>query len=1038
MLNAAAGATTAKSDFNFTVSTAAPPSFSFSQPLQKEVGVPIGGSGSIVFSTQVNSNTSADFDVTPSVTGLPPGTTATFTPPVFTVGQNVTVNLAAASSAPVSQNVDVTLVGTPVAQVPVAHSDFFVDVTQPPGSLPNSRTDFVSTAGTPYAAVYDATHNLIFSSNPDWNRVDVISNATHKIVKSISVRSPRGIDITQDNSQVWVETATPNIFSINTATLRAKPYVLPNRTFTNSSLPASFATDRLLALSDGTLFIFFIDGANLNAVVGIWNPQTNQLTVLPNGNPSAWGLPVRSGDGTVVYATNSLTNTGIEVYKVATKSLSTIAQGTTFPPVAAVNHDGSQLILGDTSFGLYDHNMALLGSLPGTLTGLGVDFALSGGLLFSPDNTKIYENGSYNGLAVVLTIDGSNRTVIGTAPSETGAATPFAIDSAGILLGMRSFGIAFDDSTFFQHYAAVNQPGQNGSSIVASANAGPLAGGTVVDVFLFPGLTPDVWFGQNRAVIDALQPQLTVTTPPGAVPGPVNFKAIFPDGTQIFDPLYFAYSTTADYAVISGSSPDGGAPAQVLGTGFTADPSGVSVKVGPNAATITPGPNQTIPLSAEPYPSQLLSYVFPPGANGRADLQVTTPIGTGTLPKAIFYAKSVTDYSSSDSFSAVLVDEPRKQLYLSAGDHIDVFSTVTNQFVSELHPAAHGAQKQFTGLALTPDGSQLLAADLLDNTLSVINPDSPSSTYAIALPPAVMPANNCSVGPLYVAATSANKAFVSFGSAPPLAPGCTPNGFIYIADLQTRTAVNADCSGGTGVDAPADGSFVAIEYGTGTLCVESAPNFSSTLSPIQAIVGGFGVAVSGDGNVISTDEILYDVNANRLGSVAHPIGLYGDPVFGGPGHLFRARLNASGSLYYVPYPNYFEIIDVPTARLRMRFSLTQMISNAAAPLDLDSGGRHVYLLTDKGLTVVDFGAAPLSIGHLSQQNPSPGAQIIVRGSGFDSSTTATVGGVAASVTVTDENTLTLTIPAAASGPQDIVLTRTPGETYTLENAVVLP
>ncbi len=123
----------------------------------------------------------------------------------------------------------------------------------------------------------------------------------------------------------------------------------------------------------------------------------------------------------------------------------------------------------------------------------------------------------------------------------------------------------------------------------------------------------------------------------------------------------------------------------------------------------------------------------------------------------------------------------------------------------------------------------------------------------------------------------------------------------------------------------------------------------------------------------------------------------------------------------------------------MRFSLTQTISNrAAAPLAVDSGGHHVYLLTDKGLTVVDFGAAPLSIGHVSQQNPAPGAQVIVRGSGFDSATTATVGGVAASVTFTDENTLTLTIPAAPSGPQDIVLTRTGGETYTLENAVVLP
>jgi len=86
--------------------------------------------------------------------------------------------------------------------------------------------------------------------------------------------------------------------------------------------------------------------------------------------------------------------------------------------------------------------------------------------------------------------------------------------------------------------------------------------------------------------------------------------------------------------------------------------------------------------------------------------------------------------------------------------------------------------------------------------------------------------------------------------------------------------------------------------------------------------------------------------------------------------------------------------------------------------------------------MVDFGAAPLSIGHVDPQNASPGTQIVVRGSGFDSGTTATVGGVAACVLFTDENTLTLTIPGAASGPRDMVLTGSDGETYTLENAVI--
>jgi hypothetical protein len=181
------------------------------------------------------------------------------------------------------------------------------------------------------------------------------------------------------------------------------------------------------------------------------------------------------------------------------------------------------------------------------------------------------------------------------------------------------------------------------------------------------------------------------------------------------------------------------------------------------------------------------------------------------------------------------------------------------------------------------------------------------------------------------------------------------------------------------------------------------------------------------------------LNFNMLGAVAHPIALYGSPsALNPPPLLLRPRLNDSGSLYYFSYPNYFEIIDVQHATLRMRFALTETVQDVAVPLAIDSGGRYVYLITDKGLTIVDFGAAPLSIGHLSTQNAASGAQVVVRGSGFDASVTATVGGVATPVTFTDQNTLTLTIPAATAGPEDIVLTRSDGETYTLENGVVLP
>jgi hypothetical protein len=203
---------------------------------------------------------------------------------------------------------------------------------------------------------------------------------------------------------------------------------------------------------------------------------------------------------------------------------------------------------------------------------------------------------------------------------------------------------------------------------------------------------------------------------------------------------------------------------------------------------------------------------------------------------------------------------------------------------------------------------------------------------------------------------------------------------------------------------------------------------------------GAGIAISGDGNVIGLKEVFTDASLTMLGAFARPIALYGNNQdWGGPTDLLLyPRLNAAGSLYFLAFPDHFEVIDVAPAMLRMRFAITEAIQDTVMPMAIDSGGRNIFLITDKGLTVVDLGAALLSIGHLSQQNAAPGTMVKVRGSGFDSTVTAKVGGVAATVSVTDENTLMLTIPSASSGPEDIVLSRGDGATYTLENAVVLP
>ena len=1042
-LNGTAGGATAKGDFNFTVSTGAPPSFFFASPQVREVGVPIGGSGSIQFQSIVNSGTSVDFDVTPSVSGLPPGTTATFAPSVFLVGQSVSVTLSAANTAPVTQNAKVTLTGTPSAAVANATASFLADVTQPPGSLSGNRTDFVALAGTPYGGVYDALHNLIFASNPDWNRVDVISNATHKVVKRIPVRSPRGLDITQDNSKVWVQTASQNFYRIDTTSFQTTQFSLPDHSFASSGLPLMFSTDRLLALSDGTLLFYFSDsGGGGGGQLGVFNPQANTLKVILSGPVTALGPPVRSGDGTRVYAANDPGyKTGIEAYDVASSTLTTLGSGAGFFSVLAVNQDGSQLVINSLGGNaLYDHNLNVLGTVPGSERGTGP----LGGMVFG--GGKLYEMGTYDNVALILTMDvtpAPTLKVLGTAPGAftdlaggSGASvtpTPFAIDAAGIMLGLQTYGISFDDATFYQNYAAM-QPNDDGGIRGTSTFAGPLSGGMVSSLYAFPALTPDVWFGQVRGTASTAQGQLTFTSPASSTPGPANVKFIYPDGEQAMYPQLFSYSTFPEYAVTNGSAPNGGAAAQILGYGLPQDPSEGTLSVGGTAATITTTKGQYPPFSAEPYPSTILSYTLPPGMPGWADVQVRTPIGTGTLSKSVFYAQSVADYASPDSLTAVLVDEKRKQVYLSAGDHIDVFSTSSGQFLAPIQPAAQGAKKQFAGLALTPDGSQLLAADLTDGSLAVINPDSGSSTY-IPVAAAGPGINNCEVGPLYVAATSASVdlAFVTFGSLP--APSCPPNGGAYVVNLQTHAVTSSQC-GGTGVDATSDGNFVAF----GQPCVYSVSNSSYTRGSFPYPLNSDGIAISGDGNVLASNQVLGDVRMNMLGSVAHPIPFYGSPSnSANPSNvLLRPRINAAGSLYYLAYPSFLEIIDIAHATLRMRFALTETVQNTASPMAIDSGGRYVYLITGRGLTVIDLGAAPLSIGHLSQQSAGPGTQIVVRGSGFDSGTTGSVGGIAASVSLTDVNTLALTIPTAPSGPQDLVLTRLDGESYTLENAIVLP
>jgi hypothetical protein len=1057
--NAQAGSSTTSFQIPVTILATTPPNFQFDFGAIFELQVPIGGSGQTQIPTVVNYQ--GDYNVVISLSGLPSGVTSTVTPSTILPGQPITVTLTASSTAPPAQNVPVVVTGTPQAPVGAGTETILVDVTPQSSSLPENRTDYLSTEGTPYGATHDSTHNLIFSSNPSWNQVDVISNVTHAIIEKVDVPTPRGIDISQDGSTVWVATASQQVFAIDTSTFAAKRYVLPQ--ITTGPGPAgssSWIGYQLLALDDGSVMVFLAPNDCCSYLyLADWNPSSGTFAQLTT--PSSESLQnfeaLRSGDGKEVWFFGSTSDEPTFYYNVPTKTFSAVTNLAGYALVAAVNHDGSRIAIGDLGSGLnmYDRNLNLIGSISGGGVIGGGQF--QGGMTFSPVTGDLYETAMPTDIPVTFTIDPNTLNVLAVAPAmgivpaaflemspPFYMASPFAVDATGVVLGVQDFGIAFDDSTFAENFLS-SQLGPCNHMNHMSPYAGPLAGGTTSGGFgcSFPPMTPGVWYGPNRGTAINTIPvgpipnwgELTIVSPSGTSPGPVNIKLLFPDGTQIFDPLFFSYGPFIRYATLSGASPDGGAPGMIDGFGLPSPSNGGTVSVGGSAGQV----NSLSSLFSSPFPSSGLGFTVPAGSPGWTDITVKTPDGSFTAPKAFFYAESVTDYSSPDTFTAILYDSARQQLYLSAGDHIDVFSLSANQFVSPLTPPAQGASKQFTGLALTPDGSELLAANLLDGSLAVINPDNPSGGYAISIAPSAEGNPGCSAtGPLYVASTVGNQAFVTTGGYPGV--NCEASGNTYVVNLTSKASTLATCCRRAySVASSADGTEVVIAGGNLSVYHAAQQSLSST----GASTVGTG-AISADGNVVAQQSVFADAFANLVGQVGsgeirdsgqNPTG-YIDGLNLNP--LSGAQLSASGSLYFVPYSNSFDIDDVRQGRVRLRFSLNETLSNIVEPLATDSGGQHVYLLTDKGLTIVDLGEALLSIGSVNPTSASPGTVVTVRGSGFNASTTATVGGQAALVSSIDENTLTFTVPAIPSGPVNIALQNSDGTTYTLQNGLTVP
>jgi IPT/TIG domain len=139
-----------------------------------------------------------------------------------------------------------------------------------------------------------------------------------------------------------------------------------------------------------------------------------------------------------------------------------------------------------------------------------------------------------------------------------------------------------------------------------------------------------------------------------------------------------------------------------------------------------------------------------------------------------------------------------------------------------------------------------------------------------------------------------------------------------------------------------------------------------------------------------------------------------------------------------------DIRDAHNGQLRLPIYLPELFVMLNTDIDglhdgfltVDEKGQRLFALTTSGLTVVQLAAVPLGIGTLTPANGAAagGTSVTLTGSGFQSATTATLGGKALALTFKDMNTLTFTSPALTSGAQQLVLTNPDGETVSLDDA----
>lgn len=1001
-----------------------------------------GGSLDSAIGIEIRSGDSPYFDVQLSASGLPSGVQATFAVNPFLASEPASYfTLSASSTAPAVNYVPITITATRVLDGQQESGTIKVNVVPPSGTLPQVKADFVRMDGSPAATVFDSVHNVIYASNPDWNRVEVISPSTHQILSSIPAPNPTGMDLSVDKKHLIVTSNVQQIVSIDTTSLQVvKRSTVPTSTNQESSIP-----DLIANTSNGTALVGMTNFSGPPSYyLERWNPTTNTFTDLTAPGVSAWiNQMARTGDGTKVLVVDYGSDVNMAVYDAASNSFTASGES---PVGGVVSVAGSPTahqfaIAALSGFAFVDANLNTLATA--TING-GI-----WGMTYSPDGSKLYVSVTeMNGSAsdpLILTYDTSTYQQIGVAPSETSVCllpfprpSPAAVDTTGLVYSIANHGLNVDDSTNYQNVLSlpVGPPCFGGAGSLEAPLNQPYP--TTLGQSAFDVL-PDIWFGGARGTNAELNfPTVSVTAPPSATPALVNMTLVFPDGWFAWAPQVFSYGAQILFTGANAGPAQGGGSLALIGYGLIGSTGVPTVSIGGQVAVVSSATSYAGSNSGStvgyPFLMDEVIVTVPPGLPGPADISVLSDAGTATLPHAFTYLQ-VNNFPSFDAFSYVLYDSQRHWVYLAAGDHIDVFSADTNQFLSPINPPHISGTPQIRGLALTPDHSKLISANSTDDSVAIINPDSSSSSNVVQIPVTVTNAP----GIADVVATSTGKVFVDGVSG--TFSGCG-GAELWELDLTTlkatkRTEVSSLQVGGNDFSRSSNGSQVLL---AGYECPAYLWN-ASTDKFVQGL-GGVGASTSGDGVWLASDYTRLDSNMTQQIQAKMP-EFFSSSLF--TTDLRGEKLNASGSILYSPVPigfgnvqgNGIAITDTNHGTWLGQIALSEQLQPLGQTLmDFDEANNRVFLLTNQGLTIVELPPPPVSIGYLTPAtgSSSGGTAVTIRGSGFEAGVTVSFGTTNVTATYVDAGTLKVATPGGTTGGTRVTIKNPDGTTYSLDAA----